>query len=1142
MQAPVIVTWLDVGSPGDDAHTRLFFPPESNADESFRWSADYAELSIPTGRPGNYRLDLNLATVRPEGRSLAIGCGDRQHTVDLVNLGPDFTAAVACRTGTERIELTLDVPVVRLPNGGRPLGVAVRDVQVTALDSDDRRAFRIVAGVTIFGSLAGVLLAGWAASRRSLIPGLVPAAALLMGWAWFIERYPDGVLSAVSGPGGLIALIAGLTTVLLRAGRAAPAAGLALVAAATGLIWSQPEGGLVLDSRWVMEELAALTIAPWLAIIAIAAGVAVRGSRRHWLAAVGAAVAVLSLTLPAIAARNVETRLVEVNAPDWTGYGGIAGALYALAVFGLVGVAIIAAGRSDSRPVLNVAIIAAVGIAGLLLWRVQIMRFNGDEPHYYTTAWSLAEDHDLELLNNYVSERYQTIPYSPVGNTAIERDASVLRYAGGAPGVSGSWLLIPELPDGWEAPDGLAGLIEAGRQAVILTGPDGATAIPPPILPAMNHAILLEEPCRVSSLATGLPDGEAPVDLSITVLDLDGTMLWQDKATIEDQVEEIGIPAEAGLCDGSGNWTVRVDAAREIVVQAIDRHNGLQLVDGNLSQGSIFLGLPRDRYGSVGNSSRLLLHNPSDQLVQTTVRLITASDMTVSEITIGLQPGETIAETYPIFGATAVLVRVSTEVKIAATLYGVVDGARYRVPVPRAVGDYAIQIPANGTYDAGAWLTIFNPSLDPTNATVHRGEQARQIEVCGQCAVTQLEPAGSSPALVTVEGAVTVSAILYEERTGDLHYDIGLPLIAAPLALFDPSWSVLLVTALAGVLLAVGIYRLLRTAGYSRDLSLPFASIIIMLAPFSTYAVRFYTEIVAATMLTWGLLLWDRGRQSNRALAGAVLIAVAMPFLHGRLVLLAAGLLGLVLFSAIRFNHHRLARYPREVLIPAGLALVVAAGVAGLLLSQYAVALGARGIGDFFLLSWVMPNTFGMMLDRGSGVLPFAPWLIFALAAPRPLHRTQRAALVLAIMYYGLLTLRAGGWQTWGSPIRYLLPVIPLVAVLAIPGMIRLWQSGSLWSRLAVGGLLGWGALVSVLLHWLPLAGYVDRSTLDNAYLIDDALTWLPFPSPFSHMPTIEALPGPSWGEPVGIAILGLLALSAAWAGWGIVREPGSRE
>ncbi|MEZ4570746.1 MAG: hypothetical protein R2849_10560 [Thermomicrobiales bacterium] len=188
-------------------NTPVCSSPESNAEETFRWTADHAGLSIPTGRAGRYRLAISLATVRPEGRTLVITCEDSQHPVELTSLGADSTVSLECETDDQDISLEFDVPVVRLPDGGRPLGVSIRDIRVNALDPDDRHAFEFMSWVTIFGSITGMILAVWNLHRRSIAAGLVAGGLAVAAWAALIQRYPDAVLSTVSGPGGLLALV-----------------------------------------------------------------------------------------------------------------------------------------------------------------------------------------------------------------------------------------------------------------------------------------------------------------------------------------------------------------------------------------------------------------------------------------------------------------------------------------------------------------------------------------------------------------------------------------------------------------------------------------------------------------------------------------------------------------------------------------------------------------------------------------------------------------------------------------------------------------------------------------------------------------------------------------------------------------------
>ncbi len=557
----------------------------------------------------------------------------------------------------------------------------------------------------------------------------------------------------------------------------------------------------------------------------------------------------------------------------------------------------------------------------------------------------------------------------------------------------------------------MSGITSANSSPEILYGPDGARAAPPALYPAQHHVLLLDEPCQVSSLVVGQPGFVASTEISIRILGADGDSLWEGHTSTSQSIEDVPIPAESGLCAGSGPWTVQVDSTRDVIIEALDNYNGLQFIGGQIETNWLFGGLPRDRYGSIDVSSRLLLHNPSDEVALVSVRLITSSASTTSEISIGLQPGETVVEPLPVFGASAISIVTIGDSSIAAGLYGVVDGNRYRIPPSTASSErYSIVVPGDAKYDAGTWLTLLNPTQQPISATLETKTGSQTVNICQVCGVPLLVPATSTTQSVTVTGVdgawLGLTAVAYQERTGKLHYDIGLPLLAAPLALFDETWTVLLMTALAGIMLAPGLFLLLKAQESSTRVTFYIVAAVAMLAPISTYAVRFYTDLIAATMLVWALVLWERSWTSNRALVGVAAIGLALPILHGRLALLAAGLLGLGILAAYWSNRARLARYPRRVLVP--VVVLVSIGVlvaSALLLSKFAVALGGRGIGNFFRLNWVMPNTFGMLLDRGSGVLPFAPWVVFALAVPRPLHRTQRAALALTILYYGLLTL-----------------------------------------------------------------------------------------------------------------------------------------
>jgi hypothetical protein len=185
--------------------------------------------------------------------------------------------------------------------------------------------------------------------------------------------------------------------------------------------------------------------------------------------------------------------------------------------------------------------------------------------------------------------------------------------------------------------------------------------------------------------------------------------------------------------------------------------------------------------------------------------------------------------------------------------------------------------------------------------------------------------------------------------------------------------------------------------------------------------------------------------------------------------------------------------------------------VAIIAISPIAVALRERANAGYFSTQWVPHSLTGILLDRGSGLLPFAPWCLLAFAAGRRLQPLQRAAIVLVVTQLSVVALRAGGWQTFGAPARYVLPAIPLLALLAVPGALRLWRSPA--GRAVTVLALGWSIITGILLHWLPLTGYV----YEGRYFIDDARRELPLLAPFDAFPTIAPA---SSSNLLGIALM----------------------
>jgi hypothetical protein len=103
---------------------------------------------------------------------------------------------------------------------------------------------------------------------------------------------------------------------------------------------------------------------------------------------------------------------------------------------------------------------------------------------------------------------------------------------------------------------------------------------------------------------------------------------------------------------------------------------------------------------------------------------------------------------------------------------------------------------------------------------------------------------------------------------------------------------------------------------------------------------------------------------------------------------------------------------------------------------------------------------------------------------------------------------------------------VPLLALLAVPGAIRLWKLPA--GRIVVIVAVGWSALTTALLQWLPLSGYVD----DGRYFVDDVREATPILAPFDIFPAIAPRPSSN--------LLGLGLLAALWLAlcWVLLRRP----
>lgn len=1075
-------------------------------------------------RPGNYAVELSLATIPPADRVLTIQCGDHVEQVNYADRGGNLT--VQCYTASETVHVELSIPTVNVPGGGRTLGVSVLDAQVEALDRGTIWLFRAAAAITCLAAVVGGALAASALARRRIWlaagGGLVALAVLLA-----IDRYaPEAMLAAVAGPAGLLALASGLTAWALASGRRPVALAAALATPLIVLLVTPEPVSILLTGLWSARDVDAMLVLPWLAVIGTVTAALIGGRRAAWVAAASSLIALLAIGAPAVTRQIVERWRPELAVPAWEDIGSAPGAAYVIGAFVLVGLATAATASRRERPALAVGLVVGLGVLSLLVWRAQAMNFNGDEPHYYVTARSIGTDQDLELLDDYQERSYHEVTISPVGNVAVIRDDAPGRYTSVMPAPTDSWWLIPELGDGWSTGAAGAGIRAASGDQPEMWAPDGSRGRLPPLVSGESLSLTLPSPCRLERIWVGSPSGDVS-GARVTVRDAAGQEIWSGDVDLGTGIGEAELPEGGLTCDANVPLSVGVESfGGPVVAMAADTFEGLRVIPGREpSAGTMLVGLPRDHYASRRVNTRVAFHNPGEEPIFATARVVSDTGLAMMTFTVGIPAGGSSQELIAVAGGEAILVQALGPVVVEAA--GQVVDQRYNLVTPAATGRWLAPVRAAPDRDAGLWLTVANPDNDSIRAVVRDGALVYDVWLCGFCAETLFFEAGEVTRHIELDApgdsAVVVGGVEYEERTGRLHFDVALPLLAAPLAALSSPWLVLLLPALAAVLMAVGAYHLLRALELSGTFATTGAVATAMLAPMSPYAVRLYTEIFAATLLIWALVFWTWAQERRGWYVPAFLIVLVLPVLHGRLTPLAVGmallLLGSLLNGRLPGADWR-AWLTRRRAAYAG--AIVAALVVGLVLvAQFAVALSVRGTLRYFEAEWVPYNLAGILLDRGSGIIPFAPWCLLAFAAPRPLARLQRGALALFLLNLTVIALRVGGWQTWGAPSRYMLPVVTLLMLLAVPGAARLWRSGAL-GRLVVLVIGAWSVLATFMLHWMPLSGYVRG----DQYLIDQAFDEVFGRSPAWMFPTVAPQPG---AQLLGYLILAVVVVLVVW-------------
>lgn len=300
------------------------------------------------------------------------------------------------------------------------------------------------------------------------------------------------------------------------------------------------------------------------------------------------------------------------------------------------------------------------------------------------------------------------------------------------------------------------------------------------------------------------------------------------------------------------------------------------------------------------------------------------------------------------------------------------------------------------------------------------------------------------------------------------------------LYLFNP-----LITALTAILLFY--YALLL--GY-RERTALIAALLFGLASMAwPYTRTLFREPLAGLNLLAAAYLWERWRQAFAAgssrrwwwfAAGAG--GTALTLLSKESAVFVLPMLLLIAWPGLAAL--RRPGRDRTLLIWAGVAMIVAVLViatVGLSGEKDATEVMPRLVRTFLDgLDWVPLGVGGQLVSPGRGIFWFSPVLLLALASPAllPRARWRESWLILATVLFFAAAYSAVrrdlwfGGAGWGA--RFMLPLIPMLMLAALPGIDRLLGSPRRWAKPALAALAVIGLTVQIIGVYVDIYDYSD--------------------------------------------------------------------
>ena len=362
-------------------------------------------------------------------------------------------------------------------------------------------------------------------------------------------------------------------------------------------------------------------------------------------------------------------------------------------------------------------------------------------------------------------------------------------------------------------------------------------------------------------------------------------------------------------------------------------------------------------------------------------------------------------------------------------------------------------------------------------------------------------------------------------------HGVGFPLLIAPVyAVAGPKGVEILmalIAALAFVLAAALARRLVPEPWATGGVAAVAVS-----APAVAYGATIYPELTAGALLAGAALLALRVRERptiREALLAALLVAL-LPWLGTKYLIPGLPILAAMLWWLVRRGRRLAAVFAAEVLAASLIAYVsVNEALYGGLTPYAADVPGQTATDAAFPLGYAerLPRLISLWLDRGYGLLRWAPvvalafvavWLLWRsrrerLAQAVPAVRdTEAAAALLLLVCAGQIVVAAFGAPTmygFWFPGRHLMAALPCAAALAAWGLRHLPRTGAALAAISV-----------VATGWLLVQ--LRAGSVDGWVAPDSQAPW---------GPAVEAFPlygvESVWADAVAVAVVtGVLALA----------------